>query len=159
MWYINIGQHQNKFWDLDTSNLNERLRSRLSSCASSTTIQVEKPATNSPQTAKSFRETDSDAVIDVTYQGNTGTFLAEVTESMLALFEGKDYASREKLEKLKLEINSSKLAYNINTDELGKNLFLAFLLLPKSNESFAQLTNVICFIIELIRIKNFIILI
>lgn len=145
MWYLNIGKRRHKFWDLHIFNHNKTHRSRTSSCTSSTTlISINAENTildTNPQLVK------SEDMIDVVYQGNTTTFLTEVTESMLVLLEGDDYGCLEKLDKLKVEINSSKLAYNINTDDLAKNIFLAFLSLPKVNESFAQLSNVTFYII------------
>lgn len=139
MWYINIGKCRHKFCDLHMSKYNESFRSRTSSCTSLTTLislEKENAVANSNQLIK------ADEVIDVVYQGNTATFLVEVMESMLVLLESEDYGCRDKLEKLKVEINSSKLAYNINTDDLAKNIFLAFLSLPIVNESFAQLSKV-----------------
>lgn len=141
MWYINIGKRRHKFWDLNIFNYNETHRSRTSSCTSSTTL-ISVNAENTILDTH-LQLVKSEDMIDVVYQGNTTTFLTEVTESMLVLLEGDDHGCLEKLDKLKVEINSSKLAYNINTDDLAKNIFLAFLSLPKVNESFAELLKVI----------------
>jgi len=49
---------------------------------------------------------------------------------------------REQIEKMKLEINASKLAYNISIEELSRNIFRAFLSLPEmSGASFHQLST------------------
>uniref|UniRef100_A0A915D7I2 W2 domain-containing protein n=1 Tax=Ditylenchus dipsaci TaxID=166011 RepID=A0A915D7I2_9BILA len=69
---------------------------------------------------------DSETV-DVIYQGNNSVFLSEVKETMLSILRLENFASKEQVEKMKLEINASKLAYNVAPDDLSKNIFLAFI--------------------------------
>lgn len=54
----------------------------------------------------------------------------------------KDTISIEHIGKTKLEINASKLAYNVSTEDLSKGIFFAFLGLPEMRTSFTQLSMV-----------------
>jgi hypothetical protein len=82
------------------------------------------------------------SVADVIYQGNVTLFFKEVTASLSEYVQFNEPITTEVLNKLKIEINGSKLAYNISIDELSKNLFLVFLSLPSVVESFANFSKV-----------------
>lgn len=80
--------------------------------------------------------------MDVIYQGNTVAFLSEVFETMESILSQKSLISSAQIDKMKLEINASKLAYNIPVDELSKNIFLAFISVPLISNSFNSFTKV-----------------
>ncbi|GMT14870.1 hypothetical protein PFISCL1PPCAC_6167 [Pristionchus fissidentatus] len=65
-------------------------------------------------------------------------FTDEVYDSLHASL-GLDKISNETVKKMIVEINSSKIAYNITMDRVATLLFVAFLRLPNSNNSFATL--------------------
>ncbi|KAI1709863.1 eIF4-gamma/eIF5/eIF2-epsilon domain-containing protein [Ditylenchus destructor] len=80
--------------------------------------------------------------VDVILQGNNNIFLAEVAETMQSILKLETYASKPQIEKMKLEINASKLAYNVSTDDLAKNIFLAFIRIsPDIRHSFAKFSE------------------
>lgn len=82
-----------------------------------------------------------DAVYGTT-QASVRQFFEEVLESMTQTLSAAGYSSVEQQKNLILEINSSKLAYNIAMDDVTKHLFLAFLALPRAQESYAALKKV-----------------
>lgn len=49
------------------------------------------------------------------------------------------------LEKMKLEINASRLTNNVSVEDSAKNIFLAFLSVPGVSDSFTKLCKV-CFL-------------
>lgn len=106
-------------------------------------------STSSRHSLKSKTIADSDedsdkeiATVDVIYQGNTVAFLSEVFETMESILTQKSLISSAQIDKMKLEINASKLAYNIPVDELSKNIFLAFISVPLISNSFNSFTKV-----------------
>lgn len=106
-------------------------------------------STSSRHSLKSKTIADSDedsdkeiATMDVIYQGNTVAFLSEVFETMESILTQKSLISSAQIDKMKLEINASKLAYNIPVDELSKNIFLAFISVPLISNSFNSFTKV-----------------
>ncbi|KAI1721974.1 eIF4-gamma/eIF5/eIF2-epsilon domain-containing protein [Ditylenchus destructor] len=80
--------------------------------------------------------------VDVVIQGNNSVFLAEAAETMQSILKLETYDSKPQIEKMKLEINASKLAYNVSTDDLSKNIFLAFIRIsPDIRHSFAKFSE------------------
>ncbi|KAI3422070.1 hypothetical protein GPALN_012605 [Globodera pallida] len=79
-------------------------------------------------------------------QSNSQSFIAEVIDSMQGTLEdasssGQQKLSADLLNKIKLEINASKLAYNIPLDEVPNHLFSAFLRLPGVVDKFSNFTK------------------
>jgi len=58
-------------------------------------------------------------------------FDEEVHESMKNALDSEDWSDIERLQSLILEINGSKLAYNISMDDVSKHIFFAYLNQPK----------------------------
>ncbi|CAD5220542.1 unnamed protein product [Bursaphelenchus okinawaensis] len=72
-------------------------------------------------------------VIDVLYETSGAAlerFDAEVKDSMKSVLESDEPDSEAQQRKVILEINSSKLAYNIGMDDVAKHVFLAFMSMP-----------------------------
>jgi len=51
-------------------------------------------------------------------------------------------ASSSEIEKMKVEINGSKLAYNVSIEELTRTIFRAFIGLEQTRHSFAEMTKI-----------------
>ncbi|CAD5227055.1 unnamed protein product [Bursaphelenchus xylophilus] len=77
--------------------------------------------------------TKSAQIIDVLYETSGAAlerFDAEVKDSMKSALEAEEPDSEAQQRKVILEINSSKLAYNIGMDDVAKHVFLAFMSMP-----------------------------
>ncbi|KAH7722747.1 eIF4-gamma/eIF5/eIF2-epsilon family protein [Aphelenchoides avenae] len=139
VWKLST-QEDGRFWrDLDRRRSRSSIRSRTQSGNSRG-----RPSSGGPSAAAALAAESGekmDAVYGTTQVG-VDIFHAEVLESMTQTLRSESYATAEQQKNLILEINSSKLAYNIAMDDVTKHLFLAFLDLPEASESFAGLKKV-----------------
>lgn len=89
---------------------------------------------------------NASAPVDVVYgseQASTQIFAGEIRDSMRTVLESDDHASNEHVRKLILEINSSKLAYNISMENVAKFVFLSFLSLTQVEANIAGFKQVV----------------
>ncbi|KAI6230648.1 Ribosome biogenesis protein BRX1-like protein [Aphelenchoides fujianensis] len=80
--------------------------------------------------------------VDVVYETTAvglQRFDEEVAESMRNSLEAEEWASVDEQNKLIVEINSSKLAYNISMENVTKHIFLAFMQQPKFGPSLKEM--------------------
>jgi len=126
VWHLIRNKKHELFWDSCVTT----------SCKSSAKHQLNDSFCDDDE------EKETGEITDVTYQGNNEIFLSEVMETLNAVLESNEDLNLEKIEKLKLEINASKLAYNISMDDLSKSIFYAFISLPAVHESFAKFSNI-----------------
>jgi hypothetical protein len=82
-----------------------------------------------------------DAVYGTTATG-LQTFVDEIHESMKNCLDSDDWSSHAQQHKLILEINSSKLAYNISMDDVAKHIFLSFFDQPRFGPSLDDMKGV-----------------
>lgn len=74
------------------------------------------------------------------YQANNVRFFEEVLETMSALaISDKIQIDAAHIEKMKLEINTSRFTNNVHCDDSPKHIFLAFLSIPGVYDSFKKL--------------------
>ena len=67
-----------------------------------------------------------DVVLDINFKGRD-QFDEEIVESMRTCLEAEEWNSPEQQNKLIVEINSSKISYNIALEHLTKTVFSAFM--------------------------------
>lgn len=77
--------------------------------------------------------------------GGINAFDAEVRESMRNSLAASDWNDKERVKSLVLEINSSKLAYNIQIDDLARHVFSSFMAQPQFGPTLDEMKIVSCY--------------
>lgn len=98
-------------------------------------------ATRSPG-SKRLKSTTSETHVHENPLVGLRAFDDEIRESMRNSLDTEDWSDKERLKSLVLEINSSKLAYNIQMDEVAKHIFLVFLQQPRFGPTLEDMKEV-----------------